>query len=123
MDNVELAKTKFDNKDFDQERILRQIRNILSQPDMEQNESVFLFNIGIHYSISLNFTTYRKLIDSVINLLQERDGERRPRYKGTVMWKTSTAIEKEKVGQYFGGLNRTSWRFHTYQVSEALSLL
>ena len=118
LNNLTLAQTEFDGKDFDQERILSQIRRILTRHDMNREESLLLFNLGIHYSVSLNFTTYQKLIDSVIRLLQRGEDGVSPSYKGKAVWKTSTAIEKEKVGKYFGGLNRTSWRFHTYQVSE-----
>ena len=76
---------------------------------MRSQNSVFLFNIGVHYTISINFTTYKDLIDSVVKLIKSRvdvGNQNMP----IVIWKTSTSIEMEKT--YL----KTHWRFHTYQV-------
>ena len=91
---------------------------------MNRPESVFLFNLGIHYSVTLNFTTYNQLISNVIALLQktylDEGSATASRYRVDLVWKSSTAIEKEKVHRYFGGKNSTGWRFHTYQVRACL---
>ena len=73
---------------------------------------MFLFNLGVHYSISLNFTTFRDLVDSVIMLLR-RKIDVQHNNKPIVIWKTTSSIEKEKTSPK----NLTRWRFHTRQVS------
>ena len=78
---------------------------------MRGQNSVFLFNLGVHYSISLNFTTFRDLVDSVIMLLR-RKVDVQHNNKPIVIWKTTTSIEKEKTYPK----NLTRWRFHTRQV-------
>lgn len=91
--------------------------DILDSPDMKTYNSVFLFNLGVHFSISLNFTTYRRLIDNIVKLLKrktiEKDGD-----MAIPVWKTTTSIEKENVHKMYAELprNLTHWRFHTHQV-------
>lgn len=85
--------------------------NILDSPDMRGQNSVFVFNLGVHYSMSLNFTTYRDLVDSVIMLLR-RKVHVQNNNKPIVIWKTTTFIEKEKTYPK----NLTGWRFETLQV-------
>ena len=70
--SVEEAKSKFRPNDFNKTVILQYLTNILDSPDMRRQNSVFLFNLGVHYPISLNFTTYRDLVDSVIKLLRRK---------------------------------------------------
>ena len=84
---------------------------------MRGQNSVFVFNLGVHYSMSLNFTTYRDLVDSVIILLK-RNVDVQNNNKPIVIWKTTTSIEKEKTHLMFAELpkNKTHWRFHTHQV-------
>ena len=41
---------------------------------MGGNQSVFFFNVRIHYSLSLNFTAYQMLIDSIIDILRRSTG-------------------------------------------------
>ena len=65
------AREKFSPNDFNKTVILQYLTNILDSPDMRGQNSVFEFNLGVHYSMSLNFTTYRDLVDSVIILLKE----------------------------------------------------
>ena len=72
---------------------------------------MFVFNLGVHYSMSLNFTTYRDLVDSVIMLLR-RKVHVQNNNKPIVIWKTTTFIEKEKIYPK----NLTGWRFDTRQV-------
>ena len=115
--NKQEATTKFRPNDFNKTVILQYFTNILDSPDMRRQNSVFLFNLGVHHSISLNFTTYRDLVDSVITLLR-RKVEVQHNNKPIVIWKTTTSIEKEKTHLMFAELprNKTHWRFHTHQV-------
>ena len=106
--------------DFNQSIILQQYRDILSQPDMDRPDSVLLFNMGIHYSLVLNFTQYQTLVSSMVRLLTETTADGvTPKYKAHVIWRGTTLIEREK-------LSREPWpaveidaplfRFHTNQV-------
>ena len=109
--SVQEAREKFSPNDFNKTVILQYLTNSLDSPDMRRQSSVFVFNLGVHYSISLNFTTYRDLVDSVIILLK-RNVDVQNNNKPIVIWKTTTSIEKEKTHPK----NLTHWRFHTHQV-------
>ena len=109
--SVQEAHEMFRPNDFNKTVILQYLTNILDSPDMRRQNSVFLFNLGVHYSMSLNFTTYRDLVDSVIMLLR-RKVDIQNNNKPIVIWKTTTSIEKEKTYPK----NLTRWRFHTRQV-------
>ena len=91
---------------------------------MKGNRSVFFFNIGIHYSMSLNLTTYQRLIDSVIKMLKQDSGtgdDNKARRSETLsIWRSSTAIEAENFGKTFWGENLTEWRFHNNPVRQEL---
>jgi len=91
--------------------------DILDSPDMQTQNSVFLFNLGVHFSISLNFTTYRHLIDNTVRLLKKKTIEKNGNM-AIPIWKTTTSIEKETVHKMYAELPRnvTHWRFHTHQV-------
>ncbi|XP_078350776.1 uncharacterized protein LOC144635555 [Oculina patagonica] len=61
------------------------------------------------------FKSHRKLIDDLIVVLKKTEinpqGERVPKYKAKIIWKSSTAICKENAES----LNKTSFRFFTTQ--------
>ncbi|XP_032237158.1 uncharacterized protein LOC5511899 isoform X2 [Nematostella vectensis] len=97
-------KRKNDDKDFNSTRVLNHIRSVLSEPSMKDSSSLMVLNIGLHYSMAINFTTYQSLIDELAEYLQEIKGKR-----ARVVWKSTTMIHKEKA--VFA--NRTMWRFFT----------
>ncbi|XP_078355034.1 uncharacterized protein LOC144639616, partial [Oculina patagonica] len=100
-----------DNKDFNQSIVLEEIRNVFRNPNMRKDHSVFLFNVGIHYPLTLNFTTYQLLIDSIIKMLGEETGEETG--QALSIWRSNTALEAEHFSTFFQDLNYTEWRFHT----------
>ena len=117
------AKTKFEPNDFDETIILQHMSEILNSSDLKTQDSVFLFNLGVHYSVSLNFTTYRRLIDNVVKLVKKKldnTMENMP----ILIWKTTTSIEKEMVHKMYAELprNKTHWRFHTHQVWYSIAI-
>ena len=86
---------------------------------MNRHGSVFLFNLGVHFPISLTFQSYSRVIDAVIKLLNEEDGGKR-KYRSMPVWKSTTAIEKEKVTRFpwpAKAINNTMLRFFTMPVS------
>jgi len=101
--------------DFRPEKVIIIIVDVLRTPEMQQSESVLLLNLNLHFAGKINFTTYQKLIDDLILTLKANEpsqGERVPKNKAKIIWKSSTAICKEKVSS----LNKTSGRFLTSQV-------
>ena len=86
----------WDTKDFDDKIILEDLRRILEQPEMNEN-SVMILNLGLHYTESVTFKDYQKLLNKVVDLLNERVSETRElKHKTRVIWKTSTSLSKEK---------------------------
>ena len=103
--------------DFRPEEVIKLIVNVLRRPEMQQEESVLLLNLAVHYVKSVNFTTYQRLIDDLILVLKAKDvshGDSVPKYKAKIIWKSSTAICKEK-GTY-ASKRKTDYRFFTSQV-------
>ena len=101
--------------DFRPEKVIGIIADVLCTPEMQQEESVLLLNLNLHFVGRINFTTYQKLIDDLILVLKAKElsqGERVPKYKAKIIWKSSTAICKEKVSS----LNKTNGRFLASQV-------
>ena len=116
--NVTVAKREKDNLDYDNKRVLRNFRRVIQHPEMDENSAIIL-NFGLHFVESTNFTSYKKLIDGLVNVLQGKDNGvtlnlTQPRYRGTVIWKTTTAINKEKASNIHLGHKR----FMTQQVRD-----
>ena len=100
---------------FSPELVIDTVVNVLRTPEMQQEESVLLLNLVIHYVKKINFTTYKSLIDDLILTLKASEishGERVPKYKAKIIWKSSTAICKEKATSS----KETDFRFYTSQV-------
>lgn len=108
-----------DDKDFSVRRVLTEIFHVISQPFMDSDKSVLILNLGLHYVHTINFTTYMGLIDKTIRLLNEKfkTNKKSWRFRGQLIWKTTTAINKEKYGDpRTNARHSTSIRFLTYQV-------
>ena len=101
--------------DFRPEKVIAIFVDVLGRPEMQQEESALLLNLNLHFVGRINFTTFQKLIDDLIVVLKAKElsqGERVPKYKAKIIWKSSTAICKGKVSSF----NKTSGRFLTTQV-------
>ena len=75
----------------------------LFNPKMTEKD-VVLLNMGIHFAAAVNFTNYKRLIDQLITLVN-RNGKNNPykrfnnansTFKGRFIWKTSTALHRER---------------------------
>lgn len=89
-----------DDLDFQPNKVIGYIVDVLLNPDMQREDSVLLLNIGIHYPISINFTTYQRLINDVISTLGETEidqsrGKGVLKHRVKVIWKSSTAVKHE----------------------------
>jgi len=102
--------------DFRPEKVIETVVNVLRKPEMQQEESVLLLNLVLHFAKSVNFTTYQRLIDDLILVLKPKElshGERvSAKYNAKIIWKSSTAICKEKASSS----KETDFRFYTSQV-------
>jgi hypothetical protein len=105
--NITLGRILNDDCDFRPEIVLDSLRSVLSANVMKSSQSLLLLNFGLHYPISINFTTFQTLIDNVIKMLNDR--KKGPR----VIWKTTTAMHKENADP---PRNITHFRFSTEQV-------
>ena len=85
-----------DNLDFRPEIVLNAIRSVLNTTDLQQPSSVLLLNLGLHYTRSVNFTTFQRVIGDVIDLLKEKtidsQGKEVLKLKARVIWKSTTAL-------------------------------
>ncbi|XP_031570868.1 uncharacterized protein LOC116305155 [Actinia tenebrosa] len=82
----------WDEKDFEPNQIIQDIKEALENPDMDEN-SLFIFNLGLHYSMGISFVGYQELMKGVVKQIQE---VRSKGFKGKVIWKTTTSLSKEK---------------------------
>ena len=120
--NVTVARKENDNLDYNNERVLRNFRRELQRPEMNNNSAI-IFNFGLHFVESINFANYKKLIDGVENELDRKYPEvfvsnstRSTRNRGKAIWKTTTAINKERASNIHLG----NKRFLTQQVRNIL---
>ena len=116
--NEAVSKELDDDLDFRPQEVIKSILGALRSPLMQREDSVLLLNLGLHFPIGVNFTTYQRLIRDLITRLKESkvdsQGKLVPKYKAKVIWKTSSAIHKENALIQ----NKTNWRFFTTQVNE-----
>ncbi|XP_046863353.1 uncharacterized protein LOC124457108 [Xenia sp. Carnegie-2017] len=97
---------KMDDYDFCPNIVIYYIKKVLGSELIKRKENVFMLNFGLHYVRSVNFTTFKKLVDDVIVVLQNRTKELKT--NATFVWKTTTAIRQ-------GRGHNTAWRFYTQQ--------
>ena len=103
------------NLDFRPGKVIETVVNALRTPEMQQEESALLLNLVLHFVRSVNFTTYQRLIDDLILVLKAKElsqGKLVPNHKAKIIWKSSTAICKEKASSS----KETDFRFYTTQV-------
>lgn len=114
--NVTVAKTEKNDLDYDNERVLQSFRQVIQRPGMNEKSAIIL-NFGLHFVESTNFTNYMKLINGLVKVLQRERSDltsnaTQSKYRGAVIWKTTTAINKEKASNIHLGHKR----FMTQQV-------
>ena len=100
---------------FSPELVIETVVNVLRSPELQHEESALLLNLVVHYAKKINFTTYKSLIDDLILTLKTSElsnGERVLKYKAKIIWKSSTALCKEKASSS----KETDFRFFTSQV-------
>lgn len=115
LEPVQVEKYKRNYRDFDPSRVLKEITDVINLPQMDE-KSVIILNCGLHYVSALKFAIYRKLIDDIIAMFKEtrenEQGEVRLKFRGKLIWKTTTAIHRERFLYH----DHPSPRFLTLQV-------
>lgn len=120
--NVTVAKKKSNDYDYDNERVLESFYKVVRDPQIDENSAIIM-NFGLHFVESTNFTNYKNLIDGLVKVLTDEEKDpasnvTRSKFRGTVIWKTTTAINKEKASNIHLGHKR----FLTQQVMYHLSV-
>ena len=104
----------YDNRDFDTERLLHEIDQVLSHPPMDA-ESAFLLNIGLHYVMGIPAEHFIDVMNRLSETLVQY--KQNSVYKGVIIWKTTTALQKWKYGNPESNARHAkSHRFLTQQV-------
>ena len=115
LEPVQVEKFKKNYRDFDPYRVLQEIRDVIHMPEMDE-KSVIILNCGLHYVSALKFAVYRQLIDDIIATFKEKwkneFGEEQLKFRGKLIWKTTTAIHRERFLYH----DHPSPRFLTLQV-------
>ena len=82
-------------------RVLEAIARVIYLPQMNDEKSVIILNHGLHFITSTNFSTYRQVIDGIVELFKETkvndDGRIELKFKGKMIWKTNAAIHRERL--------------------------
>ena len=81
-DGKERKKPK-DETDVNISLVLKEFREVFQNPDMSNEDSVLLFNVGTHYIRSTTLEMVRRIIDSLINEVK--------RHKVNIIWKGQMA--------------------------------
>jgi hypothetical protein len=114
--NLTIAKSETDDLDFQVDRVMHEIKQALYHPDLDK-DGVMVLNCGLHFVENTNFSNYKILIDNLIGLVKEEalnaEGKLVKKFQGRFIWKTTTAINREKYSMK----HLHSRRFLTPQVS------
>ncbi|XP_020618373.1 uncharacterized protein LOC110056252 [Orbicella faveolata] len=82
-------------------RVLDAIARVIHLPQMNDEKSVIILNHGLHFITSTNFSTYRQVIDGIVDLFKAtKVNEKRGielKFKGKMIWKTNAAIHRERL--------------------------
>lgn len=82
-------------------RVLDAIANVIHSPHMNDKKSVIVLNHGLHFITSTNFSTYREVIDGIVELFKKTkenyEGVEELKFKGKMIWKTNAAIHRERL--------------------------
>ena len=95
--NVSLAKKQRDSLDFNISRVISELQETIQAQDISNSENVLILNFGLHFVESTNLSNYQMLISRMAEVLTRKGANGEPWFSGTVIWKTTTAINKERA--------------------------
>ncbi|EDO48635.1 predicted protein [Nematostella vectensis] len=82
-----------DNLDFNPDVIIQDLREWLESEELNK-KSVVLLNLGLHYAMDVSAATFTHLMDEVVKMI--KSGRARNTIRARIIWKTTTALSKEK---------------------------
>eukprot|EP00112_Aurelia_sp_Birch-Aquarium-sp1_P008194 Seg190.1 transcript_id=Seg190.1/GoldUCD/mRNA.D3Y31 product="hypothetical protein" protein_id=Seg190.1/GoldUCD/D3Y31 len=95
--NVTLARNQRDGLDMNITRIIKDFNKTIQGKETNKKHSVVIVNFGLHFVESTNFSNYKILIDDFVKLAMQRNAQGKLLFKGKFIWKTTTAIYKERA--------------------------
>ena len=90
---------------------MKAIRSVLNTTELQQPSSVLLLNLGLHYPVSVNFTTFQKVVGQVINLLKETQVDLQGKAFQCITFKPWTSLSCQRQFYNFPEGRRTSNKF------------
>jgi len=85
--NTTIQKTIWNTLDFNATQVIIELKQALLNPSMDE-KSAILFNYGLHYTESANFTNFKKVIQEVVKL--------RKYVRCKMIWRTTTSLNRHK---------------------------
>ena len=96
---VKEERNMYDDLDFDPQRVLEELEKALL--GVNTVDSLFILNLGIHFTITIPFSKYQKLIQEVIALVtqtvQDEQNNTIKRFKAHIVWRASAFVYKENI--------------------------
>lgn len=99
MKNSTLEKHWQDFRDFDVERVVKELKSVLFKPELNNTKSVLILNFGLHFISAIPFESFQKLINRTIEVFHEvKEGVNGfDRFHGDLIWKSTTSMNREKI--------------------------
>ncbi|XP_057309096.1 uncharacterized protein LOC130647313 [Hydractinia symbiolongicarpus] len=88
--NPQVTKKIFDDKDFNKDIILEEIKNILDEPGMQKKSSLLLLNFGLHIVMTTQLSKAQDLFRSLLSMLSMRRRASPDRFP-SVAWASTTS--------------------------------
>ena len=85
----------YTGNDFNVTRLLQELKDVLLNPIVNDENSALIINYGLHYAMGISLADFQIMIDELIKMLKSLEGQ----FKGTIIWKTTTALQKWKYGK------------------------
>jgi len=92
--NIKVASAKNDDKDFDIDRVERELMQVLQDDELDYSSAVLL-NYGLHFVQDVPFKSFHELIDRIVATLKKYMSN--PNH-AKIIWKSTTALQKWKYG-------------------------
>ena len=85
-----------DGKDFDVDRVLTELEEILTNLLINNVNNVLMLNYGLHYAMDIPFPIFIEMMDRIVELLNSY----KTKFHGNIIWRTTNAINKWKYGEF-----------------------
>lgn len=115
--NKKPGESPFDAMDLNLTRVRIELEDMLREPSLNNSNSAIVINYGLHYVMDTPFSVFVDAMETVGRTLHKF----KSLVKGTIIWKTTNAINKWKCGwPHPDSKHSKEQRFLTEPVSLAL---